>query len=324
MRSSRTLLKAAKLDVITSPFSYDVGKAVWPLPLPAPIPTADGAKKPTLLLDIDETLIHTFFTGSTVAFVVRPFLKQFLTFAMKEFEVIFWTAGIAAYAACVIDGIERHVLGLPTSIYNASEIQKVVKGVTPTTDHVNFYCLSREQTLTEVNYMKYIPLTGRPLKNSIMIDDNVRSFPLTPRNGIKIKAFEPDGREIRNNHDRTWRDCINAIDVSEPDMVEAANDTELLDLIPLLTDVAEAYRAKPSTSVMRQLDYWRESNYVETDNFMKCLQGGRIYDTILGTVKKTKGDEPIPTPVTVPENIGFVERVKAEAAAAQSRFKSRL
>ncbi|EPY40619.1 NLI-interacting factor [Angomonas deanei] len=243
---------------------------------------------------------------------------------MKEFEVIFWTAGIAAYAACVIDGIERHVLGLPTSIYNASEIQKVVKGVTPTTDHVNFYCLSREQTLTEVNYMKYIPLTGRPLKNSIMIDDNVRSFPLTPRNGIKIKAFEPDGREIRNNHDRTWRDCINAIDVSEPDMVEAANDTELLDLIPLLTDVAEAYRAKPSTSVMRQLDYWRESNYVETDNFMKCLQGGRIYDTILGTVKKTKGDEPIPTPVTVPENIGFVERVKAEAAAAQSRFKSRL
>ncbi|CAD2215767.1 NLI interacting factor-like phosphatase, putative [Angomonas deanei] len=324
MRSSRTLLKAAKLDVITNRLSYDVGKGVWPLPLPPPLPTASKGKKPTLLLDIDETLIRTFTADSTVEFVVRPFLKQFLTFAMKEFEVIFWTAGRDIYGACVVDGIERHLLGLPTSIYNASEIQKVVKGVTPTTDHVNFYCLSRYQTLTERNYMKYIPMTGRPLKNSIMIDDNVRSFPLTPRNGIKIKPFRFDCSEVRRKPGFSEEERINVIDVSEPNTVEAANDTELLDLIPLLTDLAEAYRAKPSTSVMRQLDYWRESNYVETDDFTKCLEGGSIYDSILGTVTKTKNDKPIPTPVAIPDNKELMKSVEEQAAALQSRFKSKL
>ncbi|CAD2215765.1 NLI interacting factor-like phosphatase, putative [Angomonas deanei] len=323
MASSDTPRRVAKLDVITNQLTYHVGNTRWPLPLPSPLPTASKGKKPTLLLDIDETLICTFTADSTVEFVVRPFLKQFLTFAMKEFEVIFWTAAEHYYAACVIDGIERHLLGLPTSIYNASEIEKVVKGVTPTTDHVNFYCLSRGQALTKRDSMKYIPLTGRPLKNSIMIDDNVRNFPLTPRNGIKIKPFSFNCDEVSRKTSSSWEDCINAIDVSEPNMVEAANDTELLDLIPLLTDLAEAYRAKPSTSVMRQLDYWRESNYVETDDFTKCREDDRIYNTILGTVKKTKSDEPIPTPVAAPDNKELMKRVREDTADTQSSFKRR-
>ena len=61
------------------------------------------------MLDIDETLVHTFSQSASAAdermmeygMLVRPGLKEFLEECNELFEVVFWTAGVASYGYAV-------------------------------------------------------------------------------------------------------------------------------------------------------------------------------------------------------------------------------
>jgi TFIIF-interacting CTD phosphatase-like protein len=72
-------------------------------PLPPRAPRHE--KRHTLVLDIDETLVHTFSQSASAAderlmeygMLVRPGLKEFLEECNELFEVVFWTAGVASY-----------------------------------------------------------------------------------------------------------------------------------------------------------------------------------------------------------------------------------
>ncbi|KEG06241.1 putative PTP1-interacting protein, 39 kDa, partial [Trypanosoma grayi] len=168
---------------------------VWTVPLPPPLPRNEG--KPTLVLDIDETLLHTYgmqaASADTVGFALflRPHLREFLLEVMELYEIVFWTAGTASYCSAMLDALEVQVLQLPSSFYNVEEMRRDARGA-PSSAHVNFFALSRTQTLEEHNYMKYLPMLGRPMHRVVMVDDNVRSFPLHPRNGIKVAPFLPN------------------------------------------------------------------------------------------------------------------------------------
>jgi hypothetical protein len=127
-------------------------------------------------------------------------VDTFLQEVNSLFEVVLWTAGVATYGGAVTNLLERTAGFTPSSIYDAerlcSDMRKdaaATKTRVEEEDHVNWYLLSRKQTLERLNWMKYIPMLGRDEKSVLMIDDNVRSFPLTPRCGIKIAPFDPRG-----------------------------------------------------------------------------------------------------------------------------------
>uniref|UniRef100_A0A0A9Z0L9 Putative phosphatase PSR2 n=1 Tax=Lygus hesperus TaxID=30085 RepID=A0A0A9Z0L9_LYGHE len=133
------------------------------------------------------------------------------------------------------------------------------------TSHANFYALSRTQTIQKYAYMKYLPMLGRPMKRTLMVDDNVRSFPLNPRHGIKIDSFEPDDHLMqyfaRKFHDSGVRKPINTIhaemlgdglDEIKSELNRLASDSALLDILPMLRAVAAL---GPNDDVSRELDH---------------------------------------------------------------------
>jgi hypothetical protein len=154
------------------------------------------------------------------------------------FEVVFWTAGTSGYCAAVVNALERYVVGTTkvSYMYDPAYLRHFTPSNVPVADRfhgVNYYALSRNQCLTggPFQYLKYLPLLGRPLNKCLLIDDHPRSFRYTPRNAIKINRYT--GR----------------------------SDTALTDMLPMLRRVAAA------EDVMVELDHWRPEKYEELDDF---------------------------------------------------------
>ncbi|KAG8347538.1 putative NLI-interacting factor [Trypanosoma vivax] len=305
---------------------------IWPLPLPAPRPHDAG--KPTLVLDIDETLLHTVDMqpagddAVAFAFFLRPHVREFLSEVRELYEVVFWTAGTASYCSAVLDALEVQVLELPRSFYNLEEMKLEAKGLT-STKHANFYSLSRTQTLQEHEYMKYLPMLGRPLDRVIMIDDSVRSFPLHPRNGIKIPPFIPDVRvlaeyshavdaiEKESNEDKKkliTEKHEEAIRRGEVEIARLQRDRALPELLPLLRAAAGA------DDLIRELDHWRDDEYVRCDDFRETMNRlSVVRQRTLGEVLKERRASPIPPLKQHVLNHGFIEEANTAMKLAMTR-----
>ncbi|KAI8925596.1 HAD-like domain-containing protein [Entophlyctis helioformis] len=163
-----------------------------------PLAPEDAGRK-CLVLDLDETLVHSSFkpvakadfvipveidkTIHNVYVLKRPGVDTFLQRLGPQFEVVVFTASLAKYADPVLDMLDKH---------------KVIK-----------HRLFREACIHHKgNYVKDLSLLGRDLKDVIIIDNSPSCYMFHPANAIPISS---------------WFD--------EP------NDTELLDLIPFLEDL---------------------------------------------------------------------------------------
>ena len=60
------------------------------------LPPLRGAKEYTLVLDLDETLVHYYEEKNTV--LIRPYAAQFLQEMAQFYEVVIFTAGTKDYA----------------------------------------------------------------------------------------------------------------------------------------------------------------------------------------------------------------------------------
>ncbi|CCW64371.1 unnamed protein product [Phytomonas sp. EM1] len=329
---------------------YSELPALWPVPLPPCLPKNQG--KHTLVLDIDETLIHTFgmahhkpnLSSEAVSHVklvdyhilTRPHLKEFLLEVNELFEVVFWTAGTASYCSAVMDALETQVLQLPPSFYN---YKKLLHGVENSskggTDHVNFYSLSRTQTLENHGYMKYLPMLGRPINRVVIVDDNVRSFPLTPRNAIKVPPFEVDDATVQNYMHALSQTKEGSIDIENLDervlkflkagMMEIERlekDRALLDILPVLRAVASV----PSDgNIIKELDHWRDLDYVRCDDFAETMNPRTVTrQQILGTVLSSRREEPIQPLKQHYMNHIFEEEANSKLKMKSMRIDSRL
>jgi len=173
--------------------------------LPLPIP--EHANKKCLVLDLDETLVHSSFKPipnpdfvipveiedqiHRVYVLKRPGVDHFLKTMGNHFEVVVFTASLSKYADPVLDLLDRY---------------KVIK-----------HRLFREScTNHQGNYVKDLSRLGRELKNSIIIDNSESSYLFHRQNAIPIE---------------TWFDD--------------ENDTELLDLIPLLEHITTVDDVRP-------------------------------------------------------------------------------
>jgi len=169
-------------------------------PLLGPAHTEDQGKI-CLVLDLDETLVHSSFRMvdqpdfivpveienqvHNVYVVKRPGVDEFLLSLGKHFEIVVFTASLAKYADPVLDLLDRH--------------------------HVVKHRLFRESCYNHRgNYVKDLSHLGRDLSRTIIIDNSPASYAFHPLNAIPITSWFND-----------------------------PHDTELLDLIPFLMDLID-------------------------------------------------------------------------------------
>lgn len=158
--------------------------------------------KKTLVLDLDETLVHSSFKAvSSYDFTVsveiedtvhkvyvlkRPHVDQFLEAMGKIYEVVIFTASLSKYADPVLDLLDIH---------------KVVQ-----------WRLFRESCTTfKGNYVKDLARIGRDLSSAVIIDNSPSSYVFSQENAIPVESWFDD-----------------------------PNDTELLELIPFLEKMNKA------------------------------------------------------------------------------------
>ncbi|CAJ1023302.1 putative NLI interacting factor-like phosphatase [Leishmania utingensis] len=318
----------------------------WPLPLPPPLPA--NKQKHTLVLDIDETLIHTYGMSrhddnnensrdpavpGVIPLVdyyvlLRPHLKEFMDEMNQLFEVIFWTAGTASYCCAVLDALEQQVMQLPRSFYSYVELAKESHKMKSSTSHTNFYALSRTQTLEQQGYMKYLPMLGRKMSSIVMVDDNVRSFPLTPRNGIRIDAFDPDDsvlqrymialrRTQEEKPQEMEEELVQCLQQGQQEIARLEKDRALLDVLPVLRAAAQVPAGQ---DVTKELDHWRDLDYVRCDDFMETMNVRSVVrQQILGVTLPMRRNTPIPMQKLSFMNSGFVESANAEMTLHHAR-----
>ncbi|XP_021750472.1 probable C-terminal domain small phosphatase [Chenopodium quinoa] len=153
-------------------------------PLFFALPPSENPEKPTIFLDLDETLIHSSadlpskpfdfvvrpkIEGETMDFYVikRPGVDEFLEFLSKKFEIVIFTAGLREYASLVLDNLDKN---------------RVI-------NHRLYRDSCRE---LDGKYVKDLAQMGRDLWKVAIIDDNPNSFSFQPENAIQIKPFIDD------------------------------------------------------------------------------------------------------------------------------------
>jgi RNA polymerase II subunit A small phosphatase-like protein len=160
----------------------------------------EHAGRRCLVLDLDETLVHSSFkTMSQADFVVpveienqvhnvyvlkRPGVDEFMRQVGEHFEVVVFTASLSKYADPVLDLLDKH--------------------------RVVHHRLFRESCLNyKGNYVKDLSQLGRDLRHTLIIDNSPASYILHPTNAVPVTSW-----------------------FSDP------HDTELLDMIPFLVDLS--------------------------------------------------------------------------------------
>ena len=132
------------------------------------LPEINDNYKYTLVLDMDETLVHFFFTPMNGMFFVRPYCFEFLNELNKYYEIVTFTAGIKDYADNILNLLDLN--------------NNIIK-----------YRLYRQHvTIAGFNSYKNLKLLGRDLKRIIIIDNLKENFMLQPDNGLYIKTWTTD------------------------------------------------------------------------------------------------------------------------------------
>ncbi len=141
--------------------------------IPPFLPPIDSKYKYTLVLDMDETLIHFFFTHINGMFFVRPFCFDFLNELNDLYEIITFTAGTKEYADMILNQLDIN-------------------------NNIFKYRLYRQHiTILEYNVFKDLSKIGRDLSKTIIIDNLRENFKMHPNNGIFIKTWTSDINDIQ-------------------------------------------------------------------------------------------------------------------------------
>ena len=146
--------------------------------------------KKTLILDLDETLVHSSFTPFTkndivlevdfegviynIYVLIRPFAKEFLINVSKYFELVVFTASIPKYASPLLDILDK---------------EKNIK-----------HRLYREHcTFIDGLYIKDLKRLNRPLKDMIIVDNSPLAYIFNEENGLPIKTWYDDRKDNELN-----------------------------------------------------------------------------------------------------------------------------
>ena len=147
------------------------------------LPPQRKRNRKTLVLDLDETLVHSSFIPFeendiilevefdnvlyNIYVLVRPKALQFLINMSKYFEIVIFTASLSKYANPLLDIIDP---------------KKVCS-----------YRLYRDHcTLINGIFVKELKRLNRNIKDIIIVDNSPTSYAFNPQNGIPIKSWFDD------------------------------------------------------------------------------------------------------------------------------------
>ena len=145
-------------------------------------PNSTGKK--TLVLDLDETLVHSqfgpFHIPSDVVInieieneihdihvLVRPGVQEFLDKISKIFEIVIFTASISKYAEPLLDILDKQKL-------------------------CSFRLFREHCTLINSSFVKDLKKLGRDLKDVIIVDNSPLAYLLNSDNGLPIMTWFDD------------------------------------------------------------------------------------------------------------------------------------
>ena len=136
--------------------------------VPPFLPPINPKYKYTLVLDMDETLIHYFFTHLNGMFFVRPYCFDFLNELNDLYEIVTFTAGTKDYADNILN-----LLDLNNNI-------------------IKYRLYRQHTTIFGCSVFKDLSKLGRDLSKVIIIDNLKENFKMQPNNGIFIKTWTND------------------------------------------------------------------------------------------------------------------------------------
>ena len=136
--------------------------------VPVPFLNNKSNKPYTLVLDLDETLIHFKSNPnneSSGKIMIRPFLYDFLKNIKKDFELIIFTAATQDYADPIINAIEKDEKYFDYRLYRI------------------------HTTIIDNDFVKDLSKLGRDLNRTIIVDNMKQNYKNQPNNGITIRPF---------------------------------------------------------------------------------------------------------------------------------------
>jgi len=195
----------------------------------------------TLVLDLDETLVHCStdagevktpdfifhveFQGVvyTVNCKKRPGLDEFLEYIKGRFEVVVFTASQRVYADKLLDILD------------------------PTKEVFQYRLFRDDCTNVEGNYLKDLSVLGRDLRSTVIIDNSPQAFAFQLDNGIPILSW-----------------------------FESKHDRELFKVIPLLEQLIDSTDVRPLLrerfQLHRRVEAYAELSYNDIiDSFEQRL-----------------------------------------------------
>ena len=135
---------------------------------PAPYIHTVNHKPYSLILDLDETLVHFKVNPeneSEGVLKVRPGVMEFLDSVDKYYELIIFTCATQDYANLLIDAIEENKIYFEHRLYRQHTV------------------------IIDNDFVKDLTRIGRPLDKIAIVDNMPQNFRLQKENGINIKAF---------------------------------------------------------------------------------------------------------------------------------------
>ena len=167
LSSNIQLIKNANNGLIGSSISNNVAD------FPPFLPQINKKYKYTLVLDMDETLIHYFFTHTNGMFFVRPHCFDFLKELNDIYEIVTFTAGTKEYADNILN-----ILDIDNNI-------------------IKYRLYRQHTTILGCSIYKDLSKLGRDLSRVIIIDNLKENFKMQPNNGIFIKTWTNDINDVQ-------------------------------------------------------------------------------------------------------------------------------
>ena len=136
--------------------------------LPAPYVRTKNNKPYSLVLDLDETLIHfkPKQNGEDGGILrIRPGINEFLDEVGKYYELIIFTTATQDYADVLIDAVEEDKIYFDHRLYREHAI------------------------IMDNDFVKDLTRIGRPIDKMLIVDNMPQNFRLQKENGIIIRAF---------------------------------------------------------------------------------------------------------------------------------------
>ena len=143
-----------------------------------------SSSKKTLVLDLDETLVHSQFLPFSIQsdvilkidienqthdihVLIRPGVQAFLQRLSKLYEIVIFTASVSKYADPLLDILDKE-------------------------NYCSFRLFREHCTLMGMTYIKDLNKLGRDLKDVIIVDNSPLSYSFNKENGIPILTWFSD------------------------------------------------------------------------------------------------------------------------------------